>query len=181
MSNSGIAPEAPLRSLARVSNRLLANPAIHIIAGITILLLDLLTGPFLSFPILFVIPVVLSAWFCNARLAYGLAVFLPVGRFLIAVFRDTTAAAISVNGTNALIRVGVLSLLALLVARTARQGREIKVLRGLLSICMFCKRVRTEDGGWERFETYIANHSEADFSHGLCPDCAKTQTQGSLR
>ncbi len=172
MSNSGITSDARLRPLARFSNRLLANPATYIVAGIAILVLDLFTGPFLSFPILFVIPVVLSAWFCSARLAYVLAVLLPVGRFLIAAFRDTSAI-ITVNIINALIRVAVLGLLAFFVARVARQTREIKVLQGLLSVCMYCKRVRTEGESWEQLETYIAKHSEADFSHGLCPDCAQ--------
>lgn len=60
-----------------------------------------------------------------------------------------------------------------MVARTARQQREITVLRGLLSICMFCKRIRDEQGKWERIEAYISEHSEARFSHGLCPECAK--------
>jgi hypothetical protein len=74
---------------------------------------------------------------------------------------------------NALIRVAVLSLLAFLVARTARQERELKVLQGLLPICMFCKRIRDEHQSWQKLETYISAHSEAAFSHGLCPECAQ--------
>lgn len=49
---------------------------------------------------------------------------------------------------------------------------EVKKLSGLLPICMHCKKIRDERGSWSRIETYIREHSAADFSHGLCPDCA---------
>ncbi len=50
---------------------------------------------------------------------------------------------------------------------------EIKVLSGLLPICASCKRIRNEDGNWSNIEQYIDEHSEAEFSHGICPDCAR--------
>ena len=50
---------------------------------------------------------------------------------------------------------------------------EIQVLEGLLPICSSCKKICSEDGEWEEIETFIAHHSEAEFSHGLCPDCAE--------
>jgi hypothetical protein len=46
-----------------------------------------------------------------------------------------------------------------------------KVLRGLLPICAHCKKVRDDHGYWTRIEDYISRHSEADFSHGFCPEC----------
>ncbi|HVH10553.1 MAG TPA: PAS domain S-box protein [Gemmatimonadales bacterium] len=50
---------------------------------------------------------------------------------------------------------------------------EVKTLRGFLRICASCKRVATDDGEWEQFESYIRNHSDVEFSHGICPDCAR--------
>jgi two-component system, sensor histidine kinase and response regulator len=50
---------------------------------------------------------------------------------------------------------------------------EVKVLRGILPICATCKRVRTEEGGWEQIESYVRTHTNAEFSHGLCPECAR--------
>ena len=47
----------------------------------------------------------------------------------------------------------------------------LKVLRGLLPICASCKKIRSDDGSWQQLETYISRHSEADFTHGLCPAC----------
>lgn len=48
---------------------------------------------------------------------------------------------------------------------------KVKTLSGLLPICASCKKIRDDKGDWEPVETYIAAHSEADFSHGMCPDC----------
>jgi PAS domain S-box-containing protein len=50
--------------------------------------------------------------------------------------------------------------------------RELKNLRGLLPICVSCKKIKENDGYWKRVEKYVSDHSEVDFSHGLCPDCA---------
>lgn len=51
--------------------------------------------------------------------------------------------------------------------------KEVKVLQGLLPICMKCKKIRDDQGLWSQIESYITLHSEAMFSHGLCPECAK--------
>jgi hypothetical protein len=48
---------------------------------------------------------------------------------------------------------------------------EVKSLRGILPTCAYCKNIRDEDGDWHELELYIQNHSEAKFSHGICPDC----------
>ncbi len=50
---------------------------------------------------------------------------------------------------------------------------EVKKLRGILPICSSCKKIRDDKGYWLQIETYISEHSEAEFSHGICPDCAK--------
>lgn len=52
-------------------------------------------------------------------------------------------------------------------------AREIKEIRGILPICSACKKIRNDEGGWEQIEKYIRDRSEAEFSHGICPDCAK--------
>jgi hypothetical protein len=50
---------------------------------------------------------------------------------------------------------------------------HIKVLRGLLPICAGCKKIRDDQGYWSQMEVYIRDHSEADFSHGICPSCVR--------
>lgn len=49
--------------------------------------------------------------------------------------------------------------------------KKIKVLSGIVPICMHCKQIRNDKGYWSRLETFIENHSEAQFSHGICESC----------
>lgn len=51
--------------------------------------------------------------------------------------------------------------------------KEVKVLRGLIPICASCKKVRNDGGFWQQLEEYLGEHSEAEFSHGLCQPCIK--------
>jgi hypothetical protein len=55
--------------------------------------------------------------------------------------------------------------------RLEKAQKEIKILRGIVPICAYCKKVRTDEGYWQQVETYISEHSEALLSHGLCPSC----------
>jgi hypothetical protein len=50
---------------------------------------------------------------------------------------------------------------------------EVMTLRGIIPICAYCKKVRDDKGYWNQIESYIKDHSEADFSHSICPECAK--------
>ena len=52
---------------------------------------------------------------------------------------------------------------------------NIKALSGLLPICSRCKKIRDDKGYWHKVEKYIAEHSTASFTHGLCPDCLEQQ------
>jgi len=49
---------------------------------------------------------------------------------------------------------------------------RVKMLSGLLPICANCKRIRDEAGRWQQVEVYVHEHSQADFTHGICPECA---------
>jgi len=51
--------------------------------------------------------------------------------------------------------------------------REIKTLRGFLPICASCKKIRDDGGYWSQIEAYISEHSDAKFTHGICPECLK--------
>ena len=51
--------------------------------------------------------------------------------------------------------------------------RDLKVLKGLLPICASCKKIRDDTGYWNQIESYIHEHSHAEFSHSICPDCAQ--------
>ena len=60
-----------------------------------------------------------------------------------------------------------------LIEKLQKALSEVKTLRGFLPICASCKKIRDDKGYWNQIETYIRNHSEAEFSHGLCPECAR--------
>ncbi|MFC1512875.1 DUF3365 domain-containing protein [Thermodesulfobacteriota bacterium] len=51
--------------------------------------------------------------------------------------------------------------------------KKVQILSGMLPICASCKKIRDDKGYWNQLETYIGKHSDATFSHGICPDCAK--------
>jgi hypothetical protein len=59
------------------------------------------------------------------------------------------------------------------IANLQRALEEVQMLKGLLSICASCKKIRDERGTWQIMEKYIQEHSEAKFSHGICPDCMR--------
>jgi hypothetical protein len=50
---------------------------------------------------------------------------------------------------------------------------QVRELSGLLPICASCKSIRDDKGYWTRLEAYLSAHSKAEFSHGICPDCAR--------
>ena len=119
------------------------------------------------------------------------AITLSVGTSLILVFYNV--------GISATDRVGIILTLVIAnvvgfvasrerVSRQLREERawrnerdaklelqrahsEIRVLRGLLPTCAHCRRVRTETGEWQAMERFVSEHSEAQFSHGFCPEC----------
>lgn len=50
---------------------------------------------------------------------------------------------------------------------------EVKTLRGLIPICAWCKKIRDDKGFWNKVESYLKKHSEVNFTHRICPDCAQ--------
>jgi len=58
--------------------------------------------------------------------------------------------------------------------------KQVNQLRGLLPICMYCKRIRNDGDYWQQVETYISEHTEAEFSHGICPECYEKVLKSQL-
>jgi phosphoserine phosphatase RsbU/P len=57
------------------------------------------------------------------------------------------------------------------VAQLQAALSKVKLLSGLLPICSYCKRIRNDENYWEQMESYVTEHSDAQFSHGICPNC----------
>lgn len=58
--------------------------------------------------------------------------------------------------------------------------KRVKLLQGLLPICSYCKKIRNDRNYWEQLDAYVASHSEAQFSHGVCPDCYQIHLKPQL-
>jgi hypothetical protein len=78
-----------------------------------------------------------------------------------------------VGGLTGLVTTVLFGMLSIYVASFKRAQKEIKTLEGLLPICSSCNKIRTTDNSWHLIEKYISERTEATFTHGLCPDCAK--------
>jgi CheY-like chemotaxis protein len=78
----------------------------------------------------------------------------------------------------------VLGLQASLAARVRELEQalaQVKQLQGLLPICSYCKKIRDDQNYWQQVESYIGRHTEAKFSHGICPDCWKRVLRPQLQ
>lgn len=148
-----------------------------VLASIAIVALDIATGPYVLFPILFVVPVGLGAWHLGRGAGIGLAVALVGCRFWIAVVLEAGVTPTWAAAMNATIRLVVLVGLAALFAKVAQQQRalaeRVHVLEGFLPICGFCKKIRRDDGQWEQIESYISQRTAAQFTHGFCETCGR--------
>ena len=58
-----------------------------------------------------------------------------------------------------------------LIAQLQKTLQEVKTLRGFLPICAHCRKIRQDSGYWQQIEVYVQEHTDAKFTHGLCPDC----------
>ncbi|MBP7864586.1 MAG: response regulator [Acidobacteria bacterium] len=75
------------------------------------------------------------------------------------------------NATELLARVRTHLQVRRLIAGLQEALAQVKQLSGLVPICAHCKKIRDDKGFWDAVETYIENHSDARFTHGICPDC----------
>jgi hypothetical protein len=125
---------------------------------------------------LYVVPVLVSLWLPRRGYTNAAAVAGTLLTILGIFFSEPPAA----PGPKSLIWIGLLNggltlfliwATALLVLLYKRAGEQIKTLEGLIPICASCKKIRDDQGNWNVLEAYIQKHSEASFTHGMCPEC----------
>jgi DNA-binding response OmpR family regulator len=127
---------------------------------------------------------------CDLRPAYAILLTArdrseDIVRGLLAGADDYVTKPFSADVLRARVQVGerVVALqmqLARRVQELQRALAHVKRLEGLLPICAYCKRVRTDHGYWQAVEAYISEHSDARFSHTICPDCYSLHIEPSL-
>ena len=144
--------------------------------GISIILLaaDYFAGPFIQFPVTYLIPISLASWYSGRRWGLAFSFTMPLTRFVFNIAFWTIPWTIVEASVNCTIRIIVFTLFSILIDRLAIRTRalnkEVDLLTGMLPICSFCKKIQ-DDNQWQPIETYISKRSEASFSHGVCPEC----------
>ena len=148
---------------------------------------DYVTGYDLHVFAFYFVPVSLIGWYVGLRGGIYMAL-LAAGTWFVADYTSGHPySSPGIAGWNALMELAACIVVAGIasVVRTQLRAQErlnaelfdtmaqIKRLEGLLPICAACKRIRDERGEWERMEKYITTHSEARFTHSVCPECAR--------
>ncbi len=141
-------------------------PVLWICFAAAILWADYSTDADVAFSYLFLIPVALAARYNGKSWGIFFAISLP---FIRLAWIDLWILPYDIF--NACIRAMMLTIAAFLINRVTRLSLEVRVLKGLLPICSFCKKVRDSDQTWHPIDSYITQHSEARFTHTFCPHC----------
>ena len=167
-----------------------ADNLFHVLCGIVsslIFAIDLYTPQGIADGVPYITVVLISLWSPRRHFTLFVAIccsLLTVIGFIYSPDGSTLEQEIS-NRFLALFSIWATAFLTLL-RKSAEETREkavaeretaleqVKILKGFLPICSSCKKIRDDEGGWHHIEDYIITHSEADFSHGMCPICVKT-------
>src|SRR5258706_8657282 len=143
--------------------------------ALPLLWIEYVTGAYARFPVVYVIPVSVAAWYSGRWPALALAAAIPLAHLVFAVASGSPQEPLSTLVAATAFRGIVIVVMALWFARLSEHERELRrevqALKGLLQICSFCKNIRNESGDWEHFERFISRRSETQFSHALCPSC----------
>ena len=154
----------------RMATALKLAPILGVAVGVFIL--DLFVPKGIADGLLYVTPVAWIALWSNRHEA-SLVVLVAATCTVCAVagFFLSPPGLLWLGLANRGITIFVVWLIVALSLTRKRVEEEVKALRGLLPICSYCKRIRDDKGYWKQIEVYIAANSQADFSHGLCPEC----------
>jgi hypothetical protein len=156
----------------------------HVTTGLLVLsvvgisaVVDVVSGVFVRVDLLHVLPVTAAAWWFGRGSGIAAATLLTLVRPVLLVTHIWSAPQPAADVlVNAALGAFTMALAIVAVDQTKQRlaaRAEVMILRGLLPICSFCKKIRTDANAWQRIEQYISEHSEAHFTHGICPACAK--------
>lgn len=147
--------------------------------------LDFLTGHTINLSFFYTVPIVYASWKGGWRLGIPIATASGIVAMLADLWMDKVTAHQIFSYWNAANRISFFALVVFMVdkiqslySRQVRLGdelsaslSEIRRLSGMLPICSWCKKIRGDSGYWQQVEEYVTAHSEAEFTHGICPEC----------
>ncbi len=166
----------------------MSKPRILILCLVSLLLVgygDFLTGVEVNFTLFYFIPISILAWTVSVRIAMLSSAGCVIVWAIVDYF-GRPEPRLWPSLWNIAIQFGIFLTLAYVVSKIRKaveeQKRlnreleaalaEVKMLSGLLPMCAWCRRIRDDNGDWVQLEWYVVSHSEANFTHGICPACA---------
>ncbi|MCB0322436.1 MAG: DUF4118 domain-containing protein [Bdellovibrionales bacterium] len=182
----------PLYKLMRLPRPLAFVAAVALVLGIC--WLDYWTGRELSISPLYLLPVAYVAWSLGRGPGLGVAVLCAISWYAAETASGFVYHSPLVPFWNASMRLTYFAMTAFFLSALHDHIREqerhvreqeqlidqlrnalaqIKTLSGLLPICAWCRKVRDDEGYWQQIEEYVTAHSDAAFTHGICPKCYK--------
>lgn len=175
-----IEPGKPIPKIIRLALSLIGLATVVLIGCI-----DYLSGYQIHFSFFYLPAIIFCSWVGGKGIGVLVATFSGLTAMLADTLIDQTTAHSAFSYWNALSRSGVFFLVVYMTCKIrilfANQVLlnenlnasliEIRRLSGLLPICSWCKKIRDDSGYWQQVEKYLSEHSEAEFTHGICPDC----------
>jgi K+-sensing histidine kinase KdpD len=160
----------------------IAATVFSVILGI----IDWASGYELQFFVFYFIPVAFAAWSCGAVCSFAIAILSAIIWYVADLFSSHPYTHMSYGLWNTTIRLLSFLVVGFTISRIREMLRaqykiseelqtalsEVKTLTGLLPICASCKKIRNDSGYWQKLEEYIEKHTTAQFTHGLCNECA---------
>ena len=149
--------------------------------------IDYATGYEFGFFVFYFLPIAIAAWKLGFTSSCLISFLSSIVWFLADLHSSHLYSSIAFGLWNTIIRLFSFLIIAyatskirLLLAKERETTQalrdalsQIKTLSGLIPICASCKKIRDDKGYWNQLEAFIQEHSEAEFSHGFCPDCMK--------
>ncbi len=144
--------------------------------------LDVLTGLELDFSVFYTAPLVLAGWYLSRRMALALSVAAAATWLIADLLARSVYPGVHVEVWNAAFEL--LTYLAVTWAvgwmraqhdHLVEAASQIRQLKGLLPVCAWCHRVRSDEGYWLSVDSYLRRHTDVQVTHGICPECAARQ------
>jgi glucose-6-phosphate-specific signal transduction histidine kinase len=171
-------------------NPIFKGKPILVVIALSVLALgyiDYATGYEFGFFVFYFLPIAIAAWKLGFTGSYLISILSAIIWFLADLHSTHLYSSIALGFWNTIIRLvsfliiaystSKIRLLLVKERETAQALRkalsQVKTLSGLIPICASCKKIRDDQGYWNQLETFIQEHSEAEFSHGICPECMK--------
>jgi hypothetical protein len=150
-------------------------------------IIDFITGYELNFFVFYFIPVSITAWYIGLGTSIGMAILCAIEWFGVDVLSGHVYMSHFYAVWDTIIRLVSFIVIGFALAKIRQlldkqhqlaeelhqSVSEVKVLESFLPICSQCKKIRDQEGSWQQLEKYISDHSNTQFSHGFCPECAK--------